>query len=308
MRLAPVALVLAACADPIEAPAIRHESTLQQQTRGLVLHDDGLRGHAGMFATNCPFETVRGSVTGDYDLPDEDEEVQDGGESTMGPETVVLGLSDVVWMLEKSTGDYVKQEVRWDGIRQARLTSEGLAGLVDTDGGCAVEWQVGDEVVGRLPLESCDRGFDAAWDETVVVGGDPVVIGLPDGSAIETEEAGRLVAWDDVLGLAYVARPDGDEVAAVRPDGTRAWKTTVDGGVKALAAAGAQAAAVVTLQRDDGTGAIAWLDGASGAVLSELATPSPAPAVTASKNGRRLALVLDGEAHFYSVDLDALGR
>lgn len=304
MRVVPV-LALAACAGPLDT-AIVHESTLQQATKGLVLHEDGLRGHAGMFSTNCPFETTQGSVTGDYDLPGSDEDVQDGGTSSLGAETVVLTMSDVVHLLEKSTGDYVHERHPWTGVRDVRLTGDGLVGLVEDADGCAIEWRVDGVAIATRDV-ACDDGFDAALDGTVVVGGAPVVVASPDGEA-PADAAGRLVAWDDALGLAYVADPGGDEVSAVGTDGALVWTTPVPGAVVALSAAGARGAAVVSLERSDGSGAVVWIDGATGDVLAQVETPSAAPSVTTSGDGSRIALVLPDQAHFYSVDLEALSR
>ena len=131
MRTTLVALVasLAGCATTEDGDApIRYRSTLTASTAGLVLHDDGETGHAGMFETNCPFETQGGDVTGDYDLPDHGEEVQDGGVSAMGPATVVLVLGPKVHLLEKSTGQYLVDKLLWQDVEQVRLFDEGLVG------------------------------------------------------------------------------------------------------------------------------------------------------------------------------------
>ena len=61
-RLTPL-LALAACAGPTSA-TLEYRSGLDLRTEGVVLHADGETGHAGLSATNCPFETRRGMVTG----------------------------------------------------------------------------------------------------------------------------------------------------------------------------------------------------------------------------------------------------
>src|SRR5687767_4215452 len=92
--LVPVAF-LVACAPTGETP-IAWQSSLGLATRGVALHSRGDVGHAGMAGTNCPFETTQGNVTGDYDLPDEGEEVQDVGTSPLGDETVALVLGESI--------------------------------------------------------------------------------------------------------------------------------------------------------------------------------------------------------------------
>jgi hypothetical protein len=305
MRVLVLVSVIAGCAQE-EAPPIRYRSTLQASTRGIVLHDGGDRGHAGMFDTNCPFETERGSVTGDYDLPDAGETVVDGGESTLGPETVVLTIDDDVYLLEKSTGEYVLDLVSWPDVDTVRITADGLVGLVSTDDGCAVEWWADGAIVGHVAVEDCDPGaFDVSRDGIAVVGGTSVVFVDPLGQT-PTSESGRLVAFDDGLGVAYVAAEGGDEVRAVRPDGTFVWSTILDGAIRGLAVAGAHGAAVVTVERSDGSGVIDWLDGKTGELLAEVDTPSAAPSVSTSPDGDMIGLVLAEEVYFFEVDLDAL--
>lgn len=300
------ALGLLACAESEEAP-IRYRSTLQQSTRGVVLHEGGERGHAGMFETNCPFETRRGRVTGDYDLPEEGEEIQDGGESALGPETVIAVIPGVVHLMEKSTGDYVLDSVPWAGVVGARLTGDGLVGLTRLDGACELGWRADDGELRTVAIDACDaRSFDAAIDGTVALGGDPVRLVTPDG-AVDAEASGRLVAFDDVLGLLYVAKVGGDELAGVEPDGSIRWTTPIDGAIRSLAAAGRPGAAVLSVERPDGTGAVVWVDGRDGAPAGEVVTPSAAPAVTASPEGGVVALVLPDETHFYEVDVARLG-
>lgn len=305
MRLFALVTGLVGCA-PQEEPPIRYRSTLQASTRGVVVHDGGARGHAGMFETNCPFETERGTVTGDYDLPDQGETVQDGGESTLGPETVVLTISDQVYLLEKSTGDYLRDTVTWPGVGAVRISDDGLVGLVGTDDGCAVEWWGDGAIVGHVEVGVCDpQSFDVSKGGIAVLGGSSVVFVDLDGT-IDGSEPGRLVAFDDHLDLAYVAMPGDSEVRALRPDGTWVWSTVLEGAIRGLTVAGAHGAAVVTVEHTDGTGVIDWLDGETGVLLAEVDTPSAAPSLTSSPDGDLIALVLAEEVYFFAVDLDAL--
>lgn len=292
---------LIACGAPDDA-AFTYRSTLQQSTRGLVLHEGGEDGHAGMFGTNCPFETRRGRVTGDADLPDEGEEVQDGGESALGPETVVAVIPGVVHLLEKSTGDYVIDSRPWDGVVGARLVGDGLVGLLQRLGGCAVGWRPEGGPALEVEVGDCDpRSFDASPAGEVVLGGDPVRIVTREGT-VDAGTDGRLVAFDDALGLIYVARAGGSELTGLEPDGSLRWATPIAGAIRSLAAAGRPGAAVLSVERPDGSGAVLWVDGRDGAQVGEVVTPSAAPSVAASPDGRVVALVLPDETHFYEVD------
>ena len=120
MRTLPVLAVpvlLVACSS--EPTGFDHQAQLERPVRGVVLHDDGTTGHAGMFGTNCPFETVQGTVTGDYALPGEGEEVQDGGD-LIGEDTVLLVLGDDGHLLDKSTGAYSHASLRVRGVTATR--------------------------------------------------------------------------------------------------------------------------------------------------------------------------------------------
>lgn len=308
MRFSIVTLgVLAAgcAAEPVDAP-IRYGSTLARSTSGLVLHETGERGHAGMSGTNCPFETRFGRVTGDYDLPDSDEEVQDGGESVLGDETVLLVQPhmNLIHLLEKSTGDYITERVRWHGIQAGRLTDDGLVGLVDEGDGCFVQWKDGEDVVGEAPAPHCDPDhFDAHPDGAVLFGfDDRAVLVRPDGGEVEVDAGGELVVFDAALDHWYVARHGETTVIAIDAAGARLWSTEVAGGVTALGHAGRKEAAVVSMELDDGRGAVAYLDGRTGEELAWIETPSAAPELTTSLDGSTLALVLPDETHFYGVD------
>jgi hypothetical protein len=296
------------CASPEQATALQHEATMTRVTRGLVLHETGERGHAGMFGTNCPFETRFGRVTGDYQLPDEDEEVQDGGPSSLGDETVLLVQPhrNVVHLLEKSTGDYEHERVRWYGVISGRLTLDGLVGLAeDDDGGCSIQWLEDEAVVSSVEAPHCDAGaFDASPGGTVLLGlDDGAVLVRPDELPVQVEADGRLVVFDPAMDHWYVAREGADEVVAIDNSGARLWSTVVDGPVVALGHAGARGAAVVSHELGEG-GGVTYLDGRTGDELGQVGTPSAAPKVTHSGDGSTLALVLDEEAHFYSVGID----
>lgn len=298
----PVLLVsLAACApeDGAESP-LSWRSTLTAGTAGLVLHGDGRTGHAGMFDTNCPFETEHGDVTGDYDLPGQGEEVQDGGTSPMGPETVVLVRDATVHLLEKSTGEYAIDQVAWPGIRQARLYDEGLVGATD---GCRVEWRVAGSVVRHEAAaeEVCGGSMDAGRDGTVVLGAaEALHVLTPDGD-LRIATGAELLAFDDELSQAYAANEGDAEVRAFSLGGEVAWATPVDGVVRALSEAGEQGAAVVSWERPDGTGVLTWLSGTDGAPLASVDTPSSADAVHVSRDGSVVALVRPDATYFYAV-------
>ena len=92
-------------------------------------------------------------------------------------------------------------------------------------------------------------------------------------------------------------------MSAVEQDGSLRWQVDLEGPVHSLTHGGAHGAAVVGWEGADGRGVLSWLDGQTGALVHQDATPTPAPEITVSDNGEVLAVVLSDQAHFYGVRL-----
>ncbi len=277
-----------------------HRSVLEAATRGLALHADGTRGHAGMRGTNCPFETIGGRVTGDYDLPDEDEEVEDTEDTEdWGEETVLLLQPGVVHLLNKQKPRYHVGSRRVEGAFEARLARSDIAVRVERGEGCAVVWTESGADVDA----PCSDGFDVDPETAVAwIGGEELTEVRPDGAhTLPDGPSGSLLAWDAATEALYVARQGDSVVTAVERGGAIRWRAEVGGPVTALTHGGRGEAAVVAWDDAPGGGALTWLDGWSGAPRRTAHTPGPAPALAMSANGRVLAVVLPDEAHFYTV-------
>ena len=297
LSLMAVSVLAVGCA-PDSTGGVVHQSVLQQPTNGVRLHADGTEGHAGMRGTNCPFETTYGSLTGDYDLPEDDEEVQDAGPSiAFGSRTVLLVQRDLVTLLSKHTGDYEIEQTVYEGVENARLTDHGL--VVQTDA-CDVRWTDEDQVV-NAPGCNGVLAVDPA-SQTAFVGGTPVAI-LPQGSGVTTDVDADLLAWDAAAEVTYAAVQGDSTVTALEVDGTVRWQHELEGPIAALSDAGANAMAVVSWTTEDGRGALTWIDGFTGEHRTEISTPSAAPDLTSSAHGRLLAVVLEFETHFFRMQL-----
>lgn len=290
--------LLTGCA-PDAASDVVHQSVLQQPTNGVRLHADGRDGHAGMRGTNCPFETTYGSLTGDYDLPDDDEEVQDSGPSiSFGTRTVLLVQQDLVTLMNKSTGDYEIEQTEFEGVENARLTSQGL---VVQNHLCEVLWTDDDHVV---TAPGCNGSIAVDPEsQTAFIGGSPVRV-LPHDEAITTDIDADLLAWDAAAEATYAATQGHTQVVALELDGSVRWEVEVPGPISALSDSGTNAMAVVSWTTDEGRGALTWIDGFTGEYRTEVSTPSAAPEITSSANGLLLAVALDFETHFFRVSLD----
>lgn len=296
-----LALLLLSACQADQGAELRYRSTLTVTTRGVGLHEDGQKGHAGMMSTNCPFETEKGSVTGDYQLPGEGEEIQDVGWSWLGTETVVAVLEPHVFLLEKSLGYYRHEDVEVPGVQLARLYDTGLVALTSDTTGCALVWIEDGERLGTVQVPcGSDLTTDPASGLAVVASGGQVGILEPSGVTL-TEVSGDLVAWDPATEATYVATAGDSLVTAMEPDGAIRWTAEVEGAVTALTDAGARGAALVVLEQPDGRGGVVYLDGWTGGERGWLDTPQPARQATVSGNGAVLALSADNGAHFYDI-------
>ncbi|TNE84444.1 MAG: hypothetical protein EP330_29975 [Deltaproteobacteria bacterium] len=280
---------LVGCAT--EGTSFDYQSTLSRNTRGLVLHEDGSKGHAGMLGTNCPFETEQGTVTGDYQLPDEGEKVVDSGD-LIGEDTVLLLLGDDAHLLDKSTGEYTHETLTFANLVDARLFTGGMAALTEDLGSCRLEWSD-----GQTSESPCGE-----LDVDIVTG--TAMVRHPRGVSLLDAEGARVIAeptahavLDSVAAAVYVA--DGQVVRGLDHDGTVRWETPVDGEVLALSEAGATGAAAVFVGFDDGLGELLYLDGDTGAVQARVGTPGWADELTVSADGSTVALVRPSETHFY---------
>jgi hypothetical protein len=303
----PIALcgLVAGCAEQAD-PILTHQSRMQQQTRGLALHESGDSGHAGMRGTNCPFETVFGSLTGDYDLPDDEEEVQDVGYSNQfGAETVVLIQRNLqsLHLLKKADGEYETDSQDVPGVIEGRLSDLGLVALVNDDLGCGVVWI---DTGIRAEIPGCSGGFtvDPDTGTAFVVGLDNGVDRVTPGNGADPLGAdGDLVIWDDVTQALYVATTGETSIRAFEADGAERWQSDVGGPIHAIEYGGAIGAALVSWETKDGNGGLTWLDGWTGDEVHSDQTPGPAPAMSVSGNGQMIAVILEDEAHFYRIRL-----
>lgn len=293
------ALALASGCAPVPDQGLRLRSVLQRDTAGLVLHADGFTGHAGMFGSNCPFETEEGRVTGDYDLPGEGEVVVDHGPSPLGPATVLLVLDRRLWLLEKSSGEYVIGELGSSGAVDARLTEAGAAVVMRRDGACSLGWRGWEAPEGRVPLSACPTAMDAdpVTGATALVIDGSLAIATPDGvTAMEVPAAA--VAWSAAAGGFVVGDALGG-LSAWSLDRELLWEAQAAGAVEALAAPAEVGRVVAHAAAAEGQGQLLWLDAASGAALAERETPSVARAVTVSDDASTIAVTVRDRSYFF---------
>lgn len=299
LLLAPLSLLLlSACSTP-DGTDIQYLSTFDAGTRGLVLHEEGDGGHAGMFGSNCPFDTSTGQVTGDYDLPDSDEDVQDGEPTSLGDITLAAVIPGTVHVLDKTDGEYTHVPIEVSGVREARLTWDGVVALAPQT--CSMSWvSLDGELLAGERLEGCNGEFETDPSTGLTfVGGDVAV--LTDGqNTVSSSVSGNLVAFDDVAQLFYVATLGEAHLSAVSFDGAEVWTVATDGPVTALDDGGNTGTAGVVLDLGD-QGAVAFYNGLDGALTRFALTPTAAEDLSVSGNGAVVALVRPEQTFFYAL-------
>ncbi|MCO4743207.1 MAG: hypothetical protein KC912_00360 [Proteobacteria bacterium] len=299
MRFAVVSLALLAsgCASD-GADSFDYQSSLSRNARGLVLHQDGSIGHAGMMGTNCPFETSEGSVTGDYQLPGEGEKVVDSGD-LIGENTVLLLLGDDAHLLDKSTGEYTHETLTVAGLEEARLYEGGIVALSrEETGACLVSWSDSEESVAA-PCGDLDVNPETGL---AVIAHERGVSLVSANDVFRVADFGDSGVYDHNAQAIYTS--DAQTVRALEEDGTLRWEVELEGRVVDITEAGATGAAAVFVALPDGAGQVVYLDGDTGARQASVRTPGLADELTVSADGSTVAITRAGAAHFYRLSAE----
>lgn len=299
-HLAPaIAVLTLACSPTSDATDFEYETTFNKRTNGLILHEDGESGHAGMFGTNCPFDTRSGMVTGDYDLPGRDEEIQDGEPTEVGELTFTAVQPDVVHVVDKTDDTYTVIELDAPAVSEARLVHDGIVFL---DGACRIKRL---DLLGQTTATYALDGCDDADIEVDPSDGSGVIASLGNtaffdaGALMPLEVQGDMVAYDAHADLYYLGTRGQPTLTAVAPSGQIAWSVETPYPVTSLDDAGYLESAAVVLARPDGRGEIAFFDAAAGDLIRRGTTPSPADDLAVSDSGTVLALVRPEQSFFF---------
>ena len=272
---------------------LRYLSTLPSRTHGVVLSEDAIESYVAMNGTTCTIEPSWGCPTEDVDLPTDRERIVDHFEGrTLAQSTAgVHLLTGSAW---DATDDVLVADVK-----VARLTRGGPLVLHGASASCSLRLPSGVEV--SMPGEVCgadleaavDRDGDALWLAT----GERVVRVDAEGirSVLGDED---LVARDDTLHVAYLARRQGRKLRAVDDLGRVQWEVLTRGPVVDVATRGGRGD-VLVLQRDGELGLLERRSGTDGQVLASYPLPGAEGEMVVSANGVGLAIEQDDEVHYY---------
>ena len=270
-----------------------HMSTMESQTRGVVLYDDGQRGHAAMWNTTCEFDTLNGWVISDHDLPTEDEVIQDTHQG------FVVGRSDEgVHIVQDRDNDLEES-----GVIASRLLDDGLVTVHHgPEDNCLVSFSGGDRV--SVPLEACDadNGVDTDRVGRVIIGTDSGTLCVDREGATEIDGPNDFVVYDRATRLTYVARYGGMEVRGLTQRGDIRWSYETEGMITSMDDMGRRGMVMImTSVLGSSQGNIIILEGHSGELVTDHTTPSSDVDITVSDDGTTMAAVLTDQVYFYDV-------
>lgn len=304
-NLALLGLVLAASGCDFDSWTMSYQSTLYQDAEGVAFRSDGSGAQVGMMGTTCAIDPISAAAGADYDYPGSDESVADAGSTPNGDVVVVTSDKGVHIQRDDSFWGAASEDYEMDGVVAAGFVETGAVALRDDVGKCSVEW-VGDTVDSTAVDDAlCEAESGFTVDPTtgvVYVGTDSGIHVVTPGVAQELDpEPSEIVEWDPVVQVLYAAELHGNTVRALASDGSVVWSTQLEGAILGLDDMGVRAAVAVNLEKADGTGSVAILDGYTGSQMSGVDTPQPAQSIHGGGDGRHVALVQHGEVHFYAV-------
>lgn len=288
-------LILIGCATENE---LRFTATLDAETSGLVLSEDGLDAQGGMSGTTCQIDTAWGCPVADADLPTTWERVLDSydgttlGASDLGLHTIVGG----VWVQER---DEALPEVR-----AARLYKGGKVVVLGHEGACTVQR---DGAAIAVPNELCEDRvrFSVDRDSGVVVATSAKGAWRVEATgASAMTGVGDLTAWDASLGLLFTATKGDATLSAIDPDGGAvAWTVETGGPISDVVTRGKRDEVLVRI----GGSTLPVLErreGRTGELLGSSTLPEDDGELVVSDDGTTIAVVLPQEVNFYDLLTD----
>jgi hypothetical protein len=269
-----------------------HMSTMESETRGVVLYDDGQRGHAAMWDTTCEFDTLNGWLIEDYDLPTSDEIIQDQLNGT-----AVARSAQGIHMVHE------RVDIDMDHVIETRLLNGGdLATLrwAETEH-CVVD--IGADTV-EVDVEICAGATSADTDRMgtlYVANGESAWQITADGAAWMAANV-DLVVYDRSIDVTYVAELGGTELAGLGKGGEVLWTVQTLGPIASVDDMGQRGYAVVLVSDlTTGRGAMQMFEGRTGEEEVRHETPTGDGEITVSTDGTTLSITLPEYVHFYDV-------
>lgn len=284
---------------------LAYQGTLDTETNGVILFEDGSTGHAGMSGTTCSI-TSNGTIEVDVDVTDSrDERILDGSRDDDGS-VVLARTQNTLYVIESVETGWsaglaleITSDVNVDNIVDAAITDEGAVAWGD----CTVTWfdqDMGVTGTTNVPFESCSGSLvtDRATSTAFVTSGSEVAIADPSGVDF-LSESGDLISFSASTASVLIAQSGSSDVQAVDIDGSSRWSTTVNGEIVQIADLGDRGEVAVMVNTGS-AGSLVLLDSETGVETRSFPLPSTADMVV-SGDGSTLGMVVPDAVHFYTL-------
>ncbi len=296
--IAACAILASACQSENE---LRFVSTLDAETNGVRLDEDGINAHAGMAGATCTVSTEWGCPIDDADLPTTEERVLDHFEG--------MTLASSVGAVHQIDADGWRrgEDVDISLVRAARYTSGGMIMLRGDADACFV--QQGDQQ-SKVPGKLCTEGIEVEVDRTAgalyAATNDGVFTVDVDGATKVVD--GDLVAWDKKLEHLYTATTGETTIRATNTSGAEVWTVDLGSPINDIATRGNKRQVLVLTQGSDSFGDLYRLDGLTGKVLGSSELPDADGDMEVSGNGKTVAVVRPEEVHYFEMVIESEGE
>ncbi len=279
--------------------AFKHESTLMDDARGVVVTDDGT-AEAGMGGATCQVETDSGNIDEDVDVAESDDEVEDGLDGVVlvrGSDGLHLYDPDAGWNGEDWNDEFDWGEPEYTPDVPGNDFTDGAlfdGGILGVRGDRGLQW-TGD-LIGALNVPGGIDSLDVDDDSgsAFITSNGAVSVATPEGI---TELAdGDRVAWDGAGQVLYVATAGDSVLRGLEIDGALRFSTDLL--LPITAVTGAAGEAILTIG-DVEHGQLVRVDGYSGELLSTQPIPAAARHIDSDDSGSTVAVTGMGETHFF---------
>ena len=319
MRLSAIgitAISMMACSTP--DAMFEHQGQIMAEANGVVLSSNGDEGIAGMFGTTCAFNTANGTLGEDFDLPSEDEVVDDVNDVGLVLSHSSTGIHELepfgrgfedeeappTWQFDPGA-DAEFSTVEVEGVILARYVGDVVFALVRSGEECDGVWIEETPSSTRLPMDACEALAGVAVNADMK----RVYLATPTGMmSVSTEGVSTVsdaalshLSFDASLESLYALNDAGTVLIAMDTAGTVQWEKALEGEATALSHLGPVGRVVV--MESDGVhgGTLTVHDGVTSELVTDLHTPSAGLALTASANGKSLAITVEQYIHLFQV-------
>lgn len=291
-----VVLAMTACQTENE---LRHTATLQAETNGLALSDDGDDAFAAMSGTTCTVDANWGCPIDDADLPTGEEFVADHYKG------VTLGISTRgLHRIERDGWDRAA-DVSMPNVRAAKLFDGGSVFLWGDSDACHV--QRGDGAATLIPGAACLDGATVDVDRrdgTLFASTRDGLLEVGEDGARNITTGPDLAVWDPILRHFYVATTGQAILSAITRQGDEVWTTSTGGNITSIAVRGRLGEVAALSEGTDTMGIFERFDGETGKLLATSELPDADAEVVISPDGTTVATVRPEEVHFYALEIE----